>query len=47
MMLREPVPEYGEISRRLGIPHGSIGPTRQRGLAQLRRSTALVELCSE
>lgn len=31
----EPVP-YSEISRRLGIPEGSIGPTRARCLAKLR-----------
>lgn len=31
----EPVP-YSEIARRLGIPEGSIGPTRARCLAKLR-----------
>lgn len=35
-----PVP-YEEISRRLSIPVGSIGPTRARALAQLRNSRAL------
>jgi len=30
-------PEYGEISAALGMPKGSIGPTRGRCLAQLRR----------
>ncbi|MBW4718527.1 RNA polymerase sigma factor [Saccharothrix obliqua] len=30
-------PEYGEISTALGMPRGSIGPTRGRCLAQLRK----------
>ena len=29
-------PSYREISRRLAMPIGSIGPTRQRALARLR-----------
>lgn len=32
----EPLP-YSEISARLGIPEGSIGPTRARCLAKLRK----------
>ena len=32
---------YDEISARLGIPRGSIGPTRARALEQLRESRAL------
>ncbi len=32
----EPLP-YSEISQRLGIPEGSIGPTRNRCLAKLRK----------
>lgn len=35
-----PVP-YDEISTRLGIPVGSIGPTRARALQQLRNTRAL------
>lgn len=31
-------PDYGEVSAALGMPHGSIGPTRARCLAQLRAS---------
>lgn len=31
----DPVP-YSEIARQLGIPEGSIGPTRARALAKLR-----------
>jgi RNA polymerase sigma factor (sigma-70 family) len=38
-----PVP-YAQISATLGIPAGSIGPTRNRCLAKLRRHPALVAL---
>jgi RNA polymerase sigma factor (sigma-70 family) len=31
-------PDYGEVSVALGMPRGSIGPTRARCLAQLRAS---------
>ena len=34
----EPAPAYAEISRRLGIPIGSIGPTRSRCFERLRES---------
>jgi RNA polymerase sigma factor (sigma-70 family) len=37
----EPPLSYQEISRRLGIPTGSIGPTRARCLAKLRQTSAL------
>jgi RNA polymerase sigma factor (sigma-70 family) len=36
VLLREPAPSYDEISAELGIPKGSIGPTRGRCLARLR-----------
>jgi RNA polymerase sigma factor (sigma-70 family) len=35
-----PVP-YVEISRRLGVPIGSIGPTRARSIQRLRQSSAV------
>jgi RNA polymerase sigma factor (sigma-70 family) len=35
LYLAEPQPGYDEIARRLGIPRGSIGPTRARCLARL------------
>ena len=38
-----PVP-YAEISARLGIPVGSIGPTRRRCLDRMRRHPALAAL---
>ena len=41
LLLADPPPSYDEISARLGIPRGSIGPTRARALEQLRESRAL------
>ncbi len=41
LLFEDPPLAYEEISRRLGIPVGSIGPTRARALAQLRDSSAL------
>ena len=38
LLLKDPQPSYAEISRRTGIPVGSIGPTRARALERLRRS---------
>jgi RNA polymerase sigma factor (sigma-70 family) len=36
-----PEPSYAEVSQRLGLPRGSIGPTRARGLERLRRDARL------
>lgn len=33
-------PDYSELARALGMPQGSIGPTRGRCLAKLRRALA-------
>lgn len=41
LLVEVPPIAYEEISRRLGIPIGSIGPTRARALDQLRRTRAL------
>jgi DNA-directed RNA polymerase specialized sigma24 family protein len=41
LLLADPPLAYRDISRILGIPVGSIGPTRARALEQLRRSDAL------
>ncbi|KRC53215.1 hypothetical protein ASE19_12690 [Nocardioides sp. Root79] len=41
LLLEDPPVGYEEISRRLGIPVGSIGPTRARALDQLRRTRSL------
>ena len=44
LLLTDPPVPYEEISARLGIPIGSIGPTRARALDQLRRTRALRDL---
>lgn len=44
LLLEDPPPGYEEISARLGIPIGSIGPTRARALEQLRRTRSLQSL---
>ena len=44
MLLADPPIPYAEISEKLGIPVGSIGPTRARALAQLRNTRALIAL---
>jgi RNA polymerase sigma factor (sigma-70 family) len=44
LLLLDPPLAYEEISRRLGIPIGSIGPTRARAFAQLRDTEALRNL---
>jgi RNA polymerase sigma factor (sigma-70 family) len=41
LLLTDPPLSYDEISQKLGIPKGSIGPTRARALEQLRQTTAL------
>ena len=41
LFLADPQPSYAQISAQLGIPVGSIGPTRARCLAQLRNSPRL------
>jgi RNA polymerase sigma factor (sigma-70 family) len=42
-ILDNPDISYEQLSARLDIPVGSIGPTRQRGLDQLRRRRELVD----
>ena len=37
VMMATPPPSYQEVSEALDIPHGSIGPTRQRCLDALRK----------
>jgi RNA polymerase sigma factor (sigma-70 family) len=37
LLMRDPAASYTEVSATLGIPRGSIGPTRGRCLAQLRK----------
>jgi DNA-directed RNA polymerase specialized sigma24 family protein len=38
MLFADPAPSYSEISARLAVPIGSIGPTRCRLLDKLRRA---------
>jgi RNA polymerase sigma factor (sigma-70 family) len=40
VLLADPAPSYAEASRALGIPIGSIGPTRGRALARLKVALA-------
>ena len=44
MLIEDPPVPYAEISARLGIPMGSIGPTRRRCLDKLRRHPAIAAL---
>jgi RNA polymerase sigma factor (sigma-70 family) len=41
LLLHDPPLPYEEISRRLGIPVGSIGPTRARALERIRSNAAV------
>jgi RNA polymerase sigma factor (sigma-70 family) len=44
LLTRDPAPPYAQISTRLGIPEGSIGPSRARCLDKLRRHPAIAAL---
>jgi hypothetical protein len=44
MLLEDPPVPYAEISARLGIPVGSIGPSRGRCVEKLRRDPAIAAL---
>ena len=44
LLLEDPPGSYAEISARLGIPVGSIGPTRSRCLDKLRRYPTVAAL---
>jgi RNA polymerase sigma factor (sigma-70 family) len=44
LLIQDPPVPYAEISARLGIPAGSIGPTRGRCLDRLRRYPAIAAL---
>jgi RNA polymerase sigma factor (sigma-70 family) len=47
LLLVDPPMSYAEISVRLGIPKGSIGPTRARALEHLRNHAAVIALMPE
>lgn len=44
LLLEDPPPPYEEISARLGMPIGSIGPTRARAIARIRSHRAVQAL---
>jgi len=44
LLVASPPISYQDISARLGMPVGSIGPTRARILAHLRKSLATAGL---
>jgi DNA-directed RNA polymerase specialized sigma24 family protein len=44
LLTEDPALSYAEISARLGIPAGSIGPTRRHCLDELRRHPAITAL---
>jgi RNA polymerase sigma factor (sigma-70 family) len=47
MLAADSEPSYAEISRALGMPIGSIGPTRARCLTRLRRNEQLAGVVGE
>jgi RNA polymerase sigma factor (sigma-70 family) len=47
MLISDPPPAYAEISATLGIPVGSIGPTRSRCLDRLRQSPHLASMLGD
>jgi RNA polymerase sigma factor (sigma-70 family) len=47
LLFSDPPTSYSDISARLGIPVGAIGPTRQRCLARLRRVDAVAALLGD
>lgn len=44
VLLADPEPSYDEVSAALGLPIGSIGPTRARCLERLRRDPAIARI---
>jgi DNA-directed RNA polymerase specialized sigma24 family protein len=47
LLMSDPPPAYAEISARLGMAIGSIGPTRARCLDRLRRSPRLAAVLGD
>jgi DNA-directed RNA polymerase specialized sigma24 family protein len=44
VLMDAPLASYEEVAEAVGMPIGSIGPTRQRCIERLRSAPALVEL---
>jgi RNA polymerase sigma factor (sigma-70 family) len=42
-LMTDPPPSYAEVSEQLGMPIGSIGPTRQRCLEKLRKTPEILQ----
>jgi RNA polymerase sigma factor (sigma-70 family) len=47
VLMADPVPSYAEAAAALGMPIGSLGPTRARCLERLRNSPELAALAGE
>jgi RNA polymerase sigma factor (sigma-70 family) len=47
LLVAKPDMTYEQVGETLGMPIGSIGPTRRRSIARLQRSTRLHAVCSE
>ena len=47
LVFADPPLPYVEIGARLGMPHGAIGPTRQRCLARIRRNPRVAALLDD
>lgn len=47
LLMQDPPAPYDEISRRLALPVGSIGPSRARCLTRLRQTPALALLSAD
>ena len=47
VLMADPAPSYAEAAAALGMPVGSLGPTRARCLERLRNSPELAALASE
>ena len=44
LLLASPSPSYADVSEAVGMPVGSIGPTRQRAMERLRRDPSVLAL---
>lgn len=47
LLVSDPMPSYDEIGAALGMPVGSIGPTRARCLQRLRREAEVMQLAAD